>query len=287
VLLAALLAPAAAPAAPGDLVVALGDSFSSGEGAPPFDPGTATSANTCHRSSKAWPAVLARKRKAQFKSFACSGAEIPEVLRGDPDSREPERRGAQLDDLRAQTSVDLVTLTIGGNDAGFANVLARCATPFTNCEDHYAAGGRNDLAADVAALAPRLRATYRVVRRAAPGADLLVLGYPRLFPREPARRTCVPFPLVSTIDAFEMRFLNARGRQLNAVVRKAAKATGARFADAGEAFEGHELKCGPDPRRMVNVVDALKISGQRYKYFFHPTELGFLRMAKLALPSWP
>jgi lysophospholipase L1-like esterase len=267
------------------MVVALGDSFSAGEGAPRFDAGTDVRDNSCHRSSKAWPALLAKRRKAAFVSFACSGAEIVDVLDGTPRSPEPERTVAQLDRLRGVASVDLVTLTIGGNDAGFAKVLVRCAIPTVHCERYYRPGGRHDLTKDVKALGARLRAVYRAVRRAAPQADLLVLGYPRLFPLTPARRTCVPSPAVSTIDAIEIYFLNDLARQLRAVVRRAARARGARFVDAQDAFDGHEMRCGKDPLRMVNMA-SLEILNRRYKYFFHPTAHGYRRLAKLATPAW-
>jgi lysophospholipase L1-like esterase len=280
-LLAAAIAPTV-QAAPGDYVVALGDSFSAGEGAPRFDPGTDTRDNTCHRSSKAWPALLAKRRKARFRSFACSGALVVDVLTGRPGRTEPERQTAQVARLLGEESVDLVTLTIGGNDAGFADVLIRCAFPFLHCDRYHATGGRNDLSADIRALGPRLRRAYTVVKRGAPGADLLVLGYPRLFPASPVDPTCAP----SSIDADEIRFLNARGAQLNRIVRSAARAKGATFVKVLDAFDGHEVRCGADPRLMVNKA-SIDILGRRYRHFFHPTALGYRRLAQLAAPAWP
>jgi lysophospholipase L1-like esterase len=278
---AALVAPAA-QAARGDSVVALGDSFSAGEGAPPFERGTHTSDNSCHRSARAWPALLAKRRKARFKSFACSGALTGDVLTGRPGRTEPERQVAQVARLLGRRSVDLVTLSIGGNDAGFADVLVRCGFPFLHCDRYHAAGGRHDLSDDIAELAPRLRKVYATVKRAAPGAELLVLGYPRLFPRAPVDPSCAP----STIDADEIRFLNALTTELNAVVSRAARARGARFVGVQNAFDGHEVRCGVDPRRMVNRA-SINILDRRYKYFFHPTELGYARLADLAMPAWP
>ncbi len=38
--------------------VALGDSYSAGEGDRPYEPGTDTKTNTCHRSEKAYPTMI-------------------------------------------------------------------------------------------------------------------------------------------------------------------------------------------------------------------------------------
>src|SRR4051812_13839902 len=66
--------PAAARADLHGPLVALGDSFSAGEGAQPD-----TDSGACHRSSAAWPIRLAAIRKWTAVSFACSGAVIADV----------------------------------------------------------------------------------------------------------------------------------------------------------------------------------------------------------------
>jgi lysophospholipase L1-like esterase len=267
-----------ANAAPGDLVVALGDSFSSGEGAPKFEPGSARLGNSCHRSLKSWPRLVAEARDASFVSYACSGAEIPEVLISDPDRRQVERRTAQIVRLARLDSVDLVTLTIGGNDAGFADILASCVghISFRPCHYRYRAGGPLDLLDTIHELRPRLRAVYRRVRKVAP-ADLMVLGYPRLFPADPAERTCV---LGFSDD--EIRFLNDRTTRFNRMIKRAAHAEGAIFVDVRNAFEGHELRCGKDPNRMVNNI----FQRLHREFSFHPTVDGYRRLADLAIPAW-
>jgi lysophospholipase L1-like esterase len=275
--------PATGSASHGDtplpLVVSLGDSFSAGEGAPPFRAGTDVRRNSCHRSFDAWPQLVAERHGAEHLPLACSGAETLDVLKGDADSREPERRIAQLARLRELVGVDLVTLTIGGNDAGFATVLGRCVASPRSCADTYRPGGPNDLVARIDSLRDDLRVVYRRVRRAAPGADLMVLGYPRLFPRDPQRPTCAP----SSIGEQEIRFMNARTTQLNRIVKQEARARGATFVGVQNAFDGNELRCGDDPERMVNP---LRLFGARFPYSFHPNALGYGRLAELAAPAW-
>src|SRR3954471_10757038 len=99
--------------------VALGDSYSSGEGNPPFDAGS----GQCHRSPAAWPRMIARQDPGidMAAHIACSGATSTPLRRrhnGEP----PQLR--QLRDL--DQPADLVTITIGGNDIGFGPVLADC-----------------------------------------------------------------------------------------------------------------------------------------------------------------
>ncbi|MBO0777158.1 MAG: hypothetical protein J2P34_12685, partial [Actinobacteria bacterium] len=121
----------ALPAAPAGIhgsYVALGDSYSAGEGLPPFATGTALTA--CDRSvSGAYPTLLyallhRQDARASLSFTACSGAVISDILR--PAHRAtvvpPQISGA------VQPSVGLVTLTIGGNNAIFSKVVATCVT---------------------------------------------------------------------------------------------------------------------------------------------------------------
>src|SRR5690349_650762 len=95
-----VVAPATASA--GTNYVALGDSYSSGVGTDNYlNDGT-----SCDRSPQGYPALWAAAHSvSSFSLVACSGAATADVLNN------------QLGGLSASTS--LVTITIGGNDAGF------------------------------------------------------------------------------------------------------------------------------------------------------------------------
>ncbi len=135
--------------------VALGDSYSSGEGAAfPIvtyrsdispDPSTFTSDNRCHRSDNSYPQVLKRDLAVPtFKFWACSGALLSEMTNQlNKDNNNPLKKKysgqwnepAQLDHIASATgspdpNVDLVTLSIGGNDAGFVDALKACIHGF-------------------------------------------------------------------------------------------------------------------------------------------------------------
>jgi lysophospholipase L1-like esterase len=248
---AALLAAALAlptPAAASGLV-ALGDSFSSGEGVRPYEPGTE---HACHRSARAWPLLLAAALRAPASSLACSGATTTDL---------------ELTQLgRVDRAAALVTLTIGGNDLGFGEVIRRCV--FSDCRRHFTRGGRDRIDARIARLRGRLPDIYRRVTAAAPNARLLVMGYPRLFPRRPRRFTCAA---LGTITRDEALYLNAKVASADRTIRAAARAAGAAYADALGAFAGGEVRCGG--HGYVGRLD------------FHPTAAGHARLAEVALAA--
>src|SRR5919199_1138661 len=58
------------------VLAALGDSYSSGEGNPPFDP----AADGCDRSPQAWPLLAAADLAWTATDLACSGAQTKDVV---------------------------------------------------------------------------------------------------------------------------------------------------------------------------------------------------------------
>jgi lysophospholipase L1-like esterase len=128
-------AAAAIPNPLGGPYVALGDSFSSGEGAPPYLPGTDVGTghpidrNHCHRSSLAYPSLVAATfgvPAGGFQFWACSGAVVanvvgPLALGGVGQWDE----SVQLGHVNNQNA-KLVTISIGGNDANFGAIAHAC-----------------------------------------------------------------------------------------------------------------------------------------------------------------
>ncbi|MGI8579488.1 MAG: SGNH/GDSL hydrolase family protein [Solirubrobacteraceae bacterium] len=251
--------------------VAIGDSFSSGEGVPPFDRSTTIAGrDTCHRSSRAWPLLLAGRSGGDTYSLACSGATVAEVIDGDDRRAERDRRPSQVMRLARIAGVRLVTVTIGGNDVGFARVLRRCATHL-RCDRYYAARGHDRLRTRIEALAARLPALYTSLQRAAPSARVVVVGYPRLFPLRPSRFTCAA---LSSIGPEEVRYLNARTADLDAAIRGAARTAGAGYVDALDAFAGHAIGCAG-----AQWVSHLRLAHPEYS--FHPNTAGQRRLAEV------
>ncbi|MDQ3150690.1 MAG: SGNH/GDSL hydrolase family protein [Actinomycetota bacterium] len=214
----ALAAGAAAPAvaqAPVDYV-ALGDSYASGTGTRTYDP----TSGSCLRSPVAYPSLWAASHAASTFVFdACSGATTAELL------------ATQLSNLSVET--DLVTVSIGGNDAGFARVLTECQVGGPVRCDVAIRQAEAFIAGELAA---RLDDVYAAVTERAVNARVLVMGYPRLF----ETGLC----LTSISRAFRVR-LNAVADQFAAVTAGRATAADAEFVDTREAFTGHRV-CAPD-----------------------------------------
>jgi lysophospholipase L1-like esterase len=171
----------------------------------------------------AYPALLAAARGYALDFRACSGATTADVL------------GVQLGALGPGTAY--VTLTAGGNDAGFSSVLTECAKPswMSNC------GAAVDRAVSTITnqLPGRLAALYAAVRQHAPQARVVVAGYPRLFDGT----DCNAFTWFSPSE--ESR-LNATGDLLNSTLARAASSAGFAFANPTQAFLGHAVCDSPE-----------------------------------------
>jgi lysophospholipase L1-like esterase len=198
-LVATLLAPTAPASAAAPSYVALGDSYSSGVGTRSYlDDGT-----SCQRSAYAYPSLIAAARGYALNFRACSGAKIPDVT------------NTQLSALTSTTAY--VTISVGGNDAGFADVLTECAQPWwmSDCNgaiDAAQAYIDNKLPAALSTL-------YAAIRSRATTAKVVVVGYPRIFNGEDCNAGTWFSP------AEETR-LNATADLLNSKLSSAASARG-------------------------------------------------------------
>ena len=141
----------------------------------------------------------------------------------------------QVHALSARTT--LVSLTVGGNDAGFSHVLNACVLQFWGSACHSAVSAADAFIART--LPGRLDATLQAIRARAPAAKVVVVGYPDLYDLSrssgclglsTARRTALD------------RGADALDRALSA----AAARNGAVFADVRGEFAGHEI-CDSSP----------------------------------------
>jgi lysophospholipase L1-like esterase len=246
-LAASLLFAAACTESPADeapsAYVALGDSYSSGVGAERYISGS----GACLRSKQSYVFALGRT----VSSFrACAGATTGTVLAG------------QLRAFPANTR--LVTISIGGNDAGFVDVVTTCLLGKTeSCSARVAKSERFVRQT----LPARLDRVYDAIRRRAPQATVLVVGYPRLFAGRPWCGS------VGEIDEREQRRLNEAS---NALARTTAaevrRHDGFRFVDVRTAFNGGGV-CSPSPR-INGVADPVSDS-------FHPNVAGYRTYARV------
>ena len=245
IVVAGVAAGTAAHAAGPVNYVALGDSYSSGVGAGNY----ISSSGSCDRSTNAYPEQwAAANAPATFTSVACSGATTADVL------------SSQVSALSASTT--LVSITIGGNDAGFSSVMETCVLSSTStCVNAV----KTAEAFVTSQLPARLTTTLQAIRADAPSAKVIVLGYPDLYDLSKSG-TCIG---LSTKDRTA---LNQGAEDLDNALQAAAQANADTFADVRGQFAGHEI-C--DSGSWLHSVDIFAISSS-----YHPTaagqELGYL-----------
>jgi hypothetical protein len=250
-----------------DTYVALGDSFSSGEGALPkkgsYQVGTDVTNNRCHRSGAAYPTTIAGSPGApiNYKFFACSGAVIedfftPFATNHYDSNGSPVNTGEPLSQLsHLDAATQLITLTVGGNNAYFPDVMAYCATrPFLapSCRSQYQGAVDSAIAnmsKGTGTLHDNLPDLYTAIRQHAPNAKVLVAGYPRFFPSDRFKHCGTGAgvgPVSYFFDPSDMVWINSEIDNMNSVIRQAAQHAGFTYIDMSDAFKGHEL-CTPKP----------------------------------------
>ncbi|CAL9398136.1 SGNH/GDSL hydrolase family protein [Streptomyces sp. enrichment culture] len=235
----ALTGSAAAQAAETAAVsyVALGDSYSSGVGAGSY----ISSSGDCKRSTRAYPYLWAAANSPSSFSFtACSGARTDDVLAG------------QLGPLNSSTG--LVSISVGGNDAGFADVMTTCVLQSDSaCIDRI-----NTAKAYVDTTLPgKLDNVYNAISTRAPSARVVVLGYPRFYK---LGTSCLG------LSETKRAAINGASDHLNSAIARRAAAHGFVFGDVRPTFTGHEICSGSSWLHSVNWFNI----GESY----HPTAPG-------------
>ncbi|WP_326957133.1 SGNH/GDSL hydrolase family protein [Arthrobacter sp. MP_M4] len=243
--LAMAVGAAAVPAQAVDKMkyIALGDSYAAGQGAGPYLDG-------CYRSESAYSELAAEVKAIKLvRNAACSGKTTQEVV------------DTQLRQLNKST--ELVTITAGGNDLKFGDIVTKCGNAMV---DSTAAPLCDKASADAAAqlasgqLAGAVAEMVKSVKAAAPNAKVVLTGYPYLYnpgTLDPAD------PMSVFID--KATFL-ADG--LNGSIAGAAAATGATYVDVRTAFAGHGINSA-DP--WINLDLANLGSPDN----FHPNAEGY------------
>lgn len=217
--------------------VALGDSYSSGTGA-----GSYGNSGGCKRSANSYPQLWANANApSSFAFVACSGAVTNDVL------------NSQVSAITADTA--LVTISIGGNDAGFASVMTAC-----NTSSDSTCVSRNQEAQNFArtTLPGRLDNVYTQIRNRAPSARVVVLGYPHIYQ---LNGSCWV-----GLSETKRAAINQSADVLASVISGRAGAFGFTFVDARNSFAGHEI-CASGARWLNSVTWPVDES-------YHPNSAG-------------
>ncbi|MFE0022309.1 SGNH/GDSL hydrolase family protein [Amycolatopsis sp. NPDC059021] len=194
---------------------ALGDSYSSGVGA-----GDYGDSGDCMRSSNAYPQLWTNAHSGTKLTFvACSGARTGDVVN-------------QAASVTSGTT--LVTVSVGGNDAGFTDVIKTC----TLNDDQTCVNRVNQAKTYVNGTLPGLLdKVYSTIKQKAPNAKLVVLGYPHMYK--------VPGSCNVGLSDTKRSAINSGSDALASTISQRASAAGATFIDMRSPFSGHEI-CSSD-----------------------------------------
>lgn len=273
-------------------IVAIGDSYMSGEGAATFYDGTDDPhTNTCRRAPTAYPVRVAKALQppppfedVQLVFAACSGARTVNV--GDnftvPGMVARPQPGTelQIEAVRRHPDADVVLVSIGGNDAGFAEIIQRCAGRQGSCVPLAQEWLQHlDLV-----LQPQLRAVYEQVVTLAPSAEVYTTTYPNPF----GSPECRDIGFDRTETAFVGDVFIPR---LNEQISFAAAVEGLEVIDLADTFRGEGL-CARGGGRHGRAVNAFRWQrtgrvitrpSEWVRGSMHPTEFGHMLMADKVL----
>ena len=280
------------PPIPRDVGVylALGDSYSAGEGVRPYEDGSddaARGGDDCHRSKKAYPRLLTFVPEPSETRFrACSGARAGQLTKFvQPTSGGGNRYGVQANDEAFKGNVGLITLTVGGNDLHFSDILRHCFTVADCLTQIFDPGPASADETEMPVAAPmgewanamfpilgaRLDSVFKDLRQRTKTARIIVLGYPNLFPSGEATSAFDDCSIVlRRVDQREREGIRELTTRFNDLIYNAAAANGVEFVATDQVWGLHE-PCG-----VFGQYTNAALPGRRGldRGAFHPTATG-------------
>ena len=267
--------------------LALGDSFSSGEGAFKYEIGTdEQDFNLCHLSQVSYPYLIAKKIQANlFHSVACSGAKTLNISGVDKEVvnqyiKIPPNNslGEWIPGYKKQISLisannpKIITLSVGGNDIGFTDKLTACLKPGT-CYPSYE--DRQEVFNEIDGKLNTIKKTFTKTKNSADkDARIYVVGYPQI---ADADGSC---GINVHLNHDELVLASSIITRLNMVIKTAATQAGVNYVDIEDALNGFRLCENNDGNMAMNGLTAGNdIHGIIGNESFHPTEFGQQLMA--------
>ncbi len=292
------------------LIVSIGDSFASGEGDPVVpandssdgarwayspDPAMDEQNADAHRSTISGPAGFALALQEEnpheavtFVSVANSGASISQGLLGPMRSVGNPRvllpaEIAELKDIIGSRRINVLTLSVGGNDIGFTNQVESLI-------ENTATGNPSPSAIDASVNSdlkalPGLYARLNKAIKGLHAARVLVTDYPNQFLNQDGVVSSIPGPfgttLISTSDAqFATQAITI---PLNNAIAAAATKFKWTFVDLLPSFSTHGY---PSTDTWIRQLDqSLDMEGN-VDGVFHPNAMGQQAIAQLLLPAY-
>jgi lysophospholipase L1-like esterase len=302
--------------------LAMGDSFSSGEGDMSdayYLPGTNTEFEKCHVSTRSYPFWIAAYfgiEQQYVKNVACSGATMGDVIGEDElYTGQGGRLGKGHRDLNnsqkllSQTEAKekfipgrihqkgfaeryhpkVITIGVSGNDVGFMLKLRTCVTSIDTCE--WATDqGRVKMAAEIKGFFETMVNTYNQIHESSPASLIYVMGYPQVID---ATGICAPDVLL--LNTTEREFMRQSITYLNQVIKRASQKSGVSYIDI-ESSIGTSVLCGGelvpavngfrfgDDSKLLKDWPGLNVIGSEG---FHPNQTGQQLMSLAAFIDKP
>jgi lysophospholipase L1-like esterase len=255
--------------------VSLGDSYT----AAPLVPNPTGNPIGCGRSTNNYPSDVARALSlSPFTDASCSSATTTDMT----ESQSVPFGGTNPPQFNSLAPGDsLVTIGIGGNDAGLISVAEECASldivsPFgTRCKNHYASSGGDPNVAAINAAGPKVAATIQGIHdRTNAATRIIVVGYPDGLPVDGSN--CWPLVPMSSGD---IKYFNGLESQLNSVLQIAAAGNGATFVDTFQSSISHDACKAPGTAWVNGIVPTSAA------FPLHPNQAGERNMANQVLAA--
>lgn len=245
--------------ASGSRYVSMGSSYAAGPGVGTPDPAGAS----CQRSLSNYAHIVAAKQHLNLIDVSCSGAVTDNIL-----SHGQHGLPAQIEAVTAETR--LVTVLIGGNDIDYVGNLMGLS-----CRDAHGTGCHvtdpTDVQRKMRELPASLDRVIAEVRRRAPNARIVLVGYLPTVPAEGA--SCAAVPL-SAEDAARVRGVAIRLAQ---IIGGAAERNHVGIVRASVIGTGHDA-CSGVPY-IAGFHPATNL-GWSSPVAYHPTQAGMDAVAQ-------
>lgn len=227
----------------------------------------------CGQSLTNYPKVLsANPAIGELSDVTCGGAEIPNLAGDQTVATPPGVASPQFAALSAGT--DLVTLSIGGNDVGFASIVG-CITrqgpfedllPEATCESQIGETIDTGIAGIFAQGGP-VDTVYAAIKDASPDATVIATRYMPLMPA--AGISC---EFTNNLNPLDVAWAREVTEDINAAVHAAATRNGHTSVLPTDASD--RSACASPDKRWTSFMGAIDDAAP-----FHPTALGQEAMA--------
>jgi hypothetical protein len=274
------------------VLVALGDSTMSGEGAGDYEPGTnGEKSDWCHRSRDASIHQTGLANIAMTISLACSGAATAQVGLGEVKQYTEPSQAGRLAVVARQNRVVAVAVAVGANDEpAFSHTLNDCVEAyFDSGKPSCNSAVGSDWQRRITTMTPKVTKVLTDIKKVMAAAGYSDSDYQLVLQSYAAPVTPNVIEGLQDLSGCPFRtedlhwVKDAAVPTMTAGLRRAAQDGGARFLDLARAGTGHEACSSQDPskewfrRLAVHWTDlrAQERATHALQESFHPNAIGY------------